>query len=65
MSSRTDLFYNNQVYKLISNSTIYSNETLQQLNRILHEQPELVECSHPMEGSYFHIICRNSNRLEK
>ena len=41
MPSRTDLFYNNRLYKLISNSSIYSNELLQQLNSLLHEEPEL------------------------
>jgi len=65
MPLRTDLFYNNRLYKLLSNSIIYSNELLQQLNLLLHEEPELVECSHPNEGSFFHIICRNSNGQEK
>ncbi len=65
MPSRTDLFYNNRLYKLLSNSKIYSNELLQQLNLLLHEEPELVEYNHPNEGSFFHIICRNSNHQEK
>ena len=40
MSLKTDLFYNNQLYKLISNPTIYSNELLQEINSLLHQQPE-------------------------
>jgi hypothetical protein len=65
MPFRTDLFYNNRLYKLLSNPSIYSNELLQQLNFLLHEEPELVEYNHPNDGSFFHIICQNSNRQEK
>lgn len=65
MPFTTDLFYNNSIYKLLSNSIIYSNEVLQELNTILHDQPELVECNHLIEGSFFHIICRRSSPLEK
>jgi hypothetical protein len=65
MSSRNDRFYNNRLYKLFSNSTIYSYELLQELNSLLHEEPELVECNHPKEGSFFHIICRNSYRQKE
>jgi hypothetical protein len=65
MPLRTDLFYNNRLYKLLSNSSIYSNELLQELNALLHEEPELIEFNHPNEGSFFHIVCRHSNRQEK
>jgi len=65
MPSRTDLFYGNSLYKLLSNSSIYSNELLQEFNFLLHEQPDLVEYNHPNEGSFFHVICRNSTRLQR
>ncbi|CAF0846921.1 unnamed protein product [Rotaria sp. Silwood1] len=64
MPLRSDPFYNNRLYKLLSNRTMYSNELLQQLNSLLHEEPELATFDHPKEGSYFHIICRNSNGQE-
>ena len=65
MPLRNDRFYNNPLYKLLSNQSIYSNELLQQINSLLHQQPDLAEISHRKEGSYFHIICRNSNNQEK
>ncbi|CAF4849901.1 unnamed protein product, partial [Rotaria sp. Silwood2] len=64
MSLKDDPFYNNRLYKLLSNRIIYSNELLQQLNSLLHQEPNLATFSHPKEGSYFHIICRNSNGQE-
>ncbi|CAF2886304.1 unnamed protein product [Rotaria sp. Silwood2] len=64
MSLKDDPFYNNRLYKLLSNRIIYSNELLQRLNSLLHQEPNLATFSHPKEGSYFHIICRNSNGQE-
>ncbi|CAF1255872.1 unnamed protein product [Rotaria sordida] len=64
MSLNNDPFYNNRLYKLLSNRRMYSIELLQQLNSLLHEEPELATFNHPKEGSYFHIICRNSNGQE-
>jgi len=65
MSIKTDPFYNNRLYQLLANHSIYTNELLQEVNSIIHEQPELAGLSHPTEGSYFHIICRNSSEQEK
>jgi hypothetical protein len=65
MSVKTDPFYNNRLYKLLSNHSTYSYEFLQEFNSILHEEPELARLSHPIEGSYFHLICRNSSEQEK
>ena len=65
MSSKTDRFYNNRLYQLLINRSVYTIETLQELNSILHEEPELARLSHEVEGSYFHVICRNSNEQEK
>ncbi len=65
MSVKTGPFYDNRLYQLLANHSIYSNEFLQEVNLILHEQPELAGLSHPSEGSYFHIICRKSNEQEK
>ncbi len=65
MSRRSGRFYNNRLYKLLSNQSNYSNELLQQLNSLLHEEPDLIEFTHPNEGSYFHVICRNSNNQKK
>jgi hypothetical protein len=65
MPLKNDPFYNNRLYNLLSNQSIYSNELLQQLNSLLHEEPNLAECIHPKQGSYFHIICRNSIDQEK
>jgi ankyrin repeat protein len=62
MSTRGGLFYNNPLYKLLTNQTLDSNELLEQLNALLHEQPDLVEFTHPKEGSYYHFICQKSNR---
>jgi hypothetical protein len=65
MPCKADLFHNNRLYKLLSNQSIYSDELLQQLNSLLHEEPDLAEHTHPKEGSFFHVICRNSNNQEK
>jgi hypothetical protein len=65
MSEKSDPFYNNRLYQLLDNKSTYSNEHLQELHSILHEQPELAGLCHPIEGSYFHIICRNSSEHEK
>jgi len=65
MPQRSDLFYNNRVYKLLSKSELDSNDVLQELNSILHEEPDLVDCTHPNEGSFFHLICRKSQRNDK
>ncbi|CAF1511792.1 unnamed protein product, partial [Rotaria sordida] len=58
-------FYNNRLYHLLTQRSINSKDLLQELNSILHEQPELAGLCHPIEGSYFHIICRNSSEQEK
>ncbi|CAF0982468.1 unnamed protein product [Rotaria sordida] len=64
MSVTSDPFYNNRLYHLLTQRSINSKDLLQELNSILHEQPELAGLCHPIEGSYFHIICRNSNEQE-
>jgi hypothetical protein len=65
MSVKSDPFHNNRLYQLLTNHSMYSNEILKEVNSILHEQPELAGLSHPIEGSYFHIICRNFNAHER
>jgi hypothetical protein len=65
MSVESDPFYNNRLYQLLVNHSVYSNENLVEFNSILHKEPELAGLYHPIEGSYFHIICRNSNEQEK
>jgi hypothetical protein len=65
MSVKSDPFYNNRLYQLLSNHSIYSNEFLQELNSILHEQPELAGLNHPVEGSYLHFLCRTCSEQEK
>jgi hypothetical protein len=65
MSGKSDPFYNNRLYQLLVNNSVYSKELLQEVNTILHEEPELAGLYHPTEGSYFHVICRNSNEQEK
>ncbi|CAF3648034.1 unnamed protein product [Rotaria socialis] len=64
MSVTSDLFYNNCLYQLLTKNSVYTEDLLQELNSILHEQPELARLCHPIEGSYFHVICRNSNEQE-
>ncbi|CAF0803700.1 unnamed protein product [Rotaria sp. Silwood1] len=64
MSGISDPFCNNRLYQLLTQRSIYSKDVLQELNSILHEQPELARLCHPIEGSYFHIICRNSSEQE-
>ncbi|CAF2719841.1 unnamed protein product [Rotaria sp. Silwood2] len=64
MSVRSDPFYNNRLYQLLTQRSIYSKDVLQELHSILHEQPELARLYHSIEGSYFHIICRNSSEQE-
>ncbi|CAF0899953.1 unnamed protein product [Adineta steineri] len=61
MPPKTDRFYKNHLYKILSNPSNYSDTTLQELNSLLHEQPDLVDFTHPIEGSYYHVICRNSH----
>ncbi|CAF1524571.1 unnamed protein product, partial [Adineta steineri] len=58
---KTDRFYQNRLCKILSNQSNYSYTTLQELNSLLHEQPDLVDFTHPIEGSYYHVICRNSH----
>lgn len=65
MSVQTDPFYNNPLYKLLSQPSMYSSEILDQLNELLHRQPELVECRHRKEGSFFHVICRKAHYQDK
>ncbi|CAF1667014.1 unnamed protein product, partial [Rotaria sordida] len=64
MSVTSDPFYNNRLYHLLTQRSINSKDLLQELNSILHEQPESAGLCHPIEGSYFHIICRNSSEQE-
>jgi len=65
MSKNNDPFYDNPLYQLLVNQSTYSNEVLQEFNSILHSQPDLAGLYHSIEGSYFHIICRNANEQEK
>lgn len=65
MTSRTDAFVNNPLYKLLSQPSMYSLEILDQLNVLLHQQPELAECHQRKEGTFFHLICRKSHYQEK
>ena len=65
MSEKTDLFSNNRLYQLLTNQKIYSEEILKEINSILHTQPELAGLVHPIDGSYFHIMCRNTSEHEK
>jgi hypothetical protein len=65
MSLEKDPFYTNRLYELLSNHSNYSDDILQEINGILHEEPGLAGLSHPIEGSYFHILCRNSNEQGK
>jgi hypothetical protein len=54
-------FHDNPLYQLLSISTGYVDEHLRDLHGILHEQPELAQLYHPMDGSYVHIICRKTH----
>ena len=65
MSIHLNSFSNNAVYHLLSKGKNYSDALLQELHSILHEQPELATLDHPVHGSYFHLICRNSHEEEK
>ena len=65
MASKRELFYNNPLYKLLYNHSTYSDELLQQLNTLLHQDSDLATLDHPKKGSYFHIIIRNSHGQEK
>ena len=65
MPVTSDPFYNNRLYRLLTDHKVYSSSLLQELHLILHEEPELAGLRHPIEGSYFHIICRNFNEQEK
>lgn len=65
MSDASDQFYNNPLYQVLAKQSNYSADLLKQIHAILHEQPELARLSHPIEGSYFHIVCRNSNEHDK
>ena len=64
MSVANDPFYTNRLYELLSNHSNNSDGILQEVNGILHEQPGLAELTHPIEGSYFHILCRNTNEQD-
>ena len=65
MSISSDQFHTNPLYELLANQTNYSEELLDEVTTILHEQPELAQLTHPIEGSYFHLVCRNSNDQER
>ncbi|CAF4304865.1 unnamed protein product [Rotaria magnacalcarata] len=41
---------------------MYSDELLQQLNTLLHQDSDLATLDHPKKGSYFHILIRNSQQ---
>ncbi|CAF1228345.1 unnamed protein product [Adineta steineri] len=58
---KIDRLYKNRLYKILSNQSNYSDTTLQELNSLLHEQPDLVDFTHPIEGSYYYVTCRNSH----
>ncbi|CAF3948332.1 unnamed protein product [Adineta steineri] len=65
MIRKTDhKFYDNHLYQLLTKQSIYTNNILQELNSILHAEPDLAALCHPIEGSYFHVICRNSDEQE-
>ncbi|CAF0854772.1 unnamed protein product [Adineta ricciae] len=64
MSKNPELFYDNELYELLTKQTVYSDEVLQELNSILHKQPELAALYHPIDGSYLHILCRKSSEQE-
>ena len=65
MATNGDAFLDGPLYQLLSKATVYSDELLQDLHVILHEQPELAELCHPVEGSYLHLVCRNAREQEK
>lgn len=65
MTERNEPFYNNQLYQLLTKATIHSNEALHELNSILHQQPELASLTHPIDGTYLHVISRRSAEHEK
>jgi hypothetical protein len=65
MAFKTDPFYRNRLYQLLADERSYSFERLEQLNVLLHEEPELAEVIHPKQGSYFHLICQHSDDEEK
>ena len=65
MATNVDAFLDSPLYRLLSKGGIYSDELLQDLHVILHEQPELAELYHPTDGSYLHLVCRNAREQEK
>ena len=65
MATTVAAFHDNPLYHLLSKDTVYSDGLLQDLHVVLHEQPELAELHHPTEGSYLHLVCRNSREQEK
>ena len=65
MASKTDPFYRNRLYQLLADERSYSLERLEQLNVLLHEEPEMAEVTHPQQGSYFHLICQHSDEQEQ
>lgn len=65
MSISSDQFHTNRLYQLLVDRTNYSEELLGEVNTILHAEPELAQLTHPIEGSYFHLVCQNSNDQER
>lgn len=65
MAFKTDPFYRTRLYQLLADERSYSLERLEQLNALLHEEPEMAEITHPQQGSYFHLICQHSDDREK
>ena len=65
MPLKKNSFDNNRLYRLLSNPSVYSTELLEQINSLLHEHSNLAGLHHPKEGSYFHIVCRNSRGHEE
>lgn len=57
-------YHHNPLYELLSKSDDYSDKLLDELHDLLHEQPELAALYDPAEGSYFHLVCRNSHEDE-
>ncbi|CAF0917041.1 unnamed protein product [Adineta ricciae] len=64
MAPKVDRFRSNQLYKLLSTHPLNPDELLQQVNTLLHQQPDLVEMKHPKDGSYLHVVCQNFHQQE-
>jgi len=65
MSNIVQSFKNNRLYELLISPSVYTIDNLNDINSILHEQPELASLTDPIHGSYFHILCQKTNEQEK